>query len=76
MQPRGHVLVAVNGKTVDRLVDFSAAFLDLRRSAISSSVNSSRYVRVREPAFDALDLGGNLGRKFRPAAAAGARIAP
>ena len=62
----GAVLVAVDREAVDRLVDFGAAFLELRRFGreLVGEVVVADFFEFAEALFDALDFGGEFGRDF------------
>ena len=74
----GAVLVAIDREAVDRLVDFVAAFLELRRFGreLVGPLVLADLFEFAEALLDALDFGGKLGRDFGRLRLARARIAP
>ena len=62
----GAVLVAVDREAVDRLVDFAAAFLELRRFGreLVAPILLADLFEFAEALLDALDLGGKFGREL------------
>ena len=74
----GAVLVGVDREAVDRLVDFAAPLLELRRFGheFVGEFVFADFLEFAEAGFDALDFGGEVGRDFGRLRLARAHIAP